>query len=195
MPSRNLIIAITGTPGSGKSTFAKELEESIPNSKVIEINDIVEKERLYSSIDKMGSKIVKIKELEKKVNEIAKEQSKSSIVILVGHLVAELALKQDITIVMRINLKELVKRLESRKYQKEKVKENIISESTDYCGIKCRELGNETYEIETMEQRKEMIDYIKGIISGKKTKTPNTEEISKFKELLDLIMEDNKYGL
>lgn len=194
MADKNLIIVVTGTPGSGKSTFAKQLAGSLENSELIEINDIVDRYKIYSSIDKLGSKIVKLDELQSKMNEIIKENSKKNLIVA-GHLAPEINLKQDITVVIRIGLKELVKRLEARKYQKEKIKENIISESVDYCGIKSREKCKETYEIETKEQKDEMIEYIKSIISGKKAKSPNMEEISKFDELLELIMDGNKYGL
>ena len=195
MANKNLIIAVTGTPGSGKSTFAKELADSLENSELVEINDIVDKYKLFSSIDKLESKIVKLDALQTKMDEIIKDDLKRSNLIIVGHLVAEIKLEQDITIVIRVGLKELVKRLEARNYQKEKIRENIVSESVDYCGIKSRENCKETYEIETKEQKKEMVDYVKGVISGKKAKMPNTEEISKFKELLELIMDGNKYGL
>jgi broad-specificity NMP kinase len=57
----------------------------------------------------------------------------------VGHLVPEIKIKYDMIIVLRIGLKLLVERLEERGYQKEKIRENIVSESIDYCGIKSME--------------------------------------------------------
>lgn len=192
--AKKLIIAITGTPAVGKTTFAKELSGSIPDPRLIEINDVVEQYKLFSSIDKMGSKIVKLKQLENKIQEIVSENRKTSNILIVGHLVPELELKQDMTIVLRASLKELIKREEERGYPKEKIKENIVSESIDYFGVKSRELTPETYEIETKEQKSEIIDYIKSILAGKSIKQPDKEEISKLNELLELIMEGNTYG-
>lgn len=195
MSKGNMLIVVTGTPGAGKSSFAKELSESIPNSKLIEINDIVEEFKLFSSIDKMGSKIVKVKELESKVAEIAKGEREKANVILVGHLAPELKIKPDVAIVVRVGLAELIKRLEARKYQKEKIKENIVSESVDYCGAKMKEQCKNVHEVETERERKEIIGYVKEIASGKDAKAPKQREIKRFDELLDLIANGNKYSL
>lgn len=194
MAGRKIVIAVTGTPASGKTTFAKELAGSIPGAKIIEINDVVDQYKLFSSIDKLGSKIVKLKELEANMTELMKK-NKDHTVIIVGHLVPELKLNQDITVVLRIGLRDLIKRLEARGYQKEKIKENIVSESIDYCGVKSREVCRETYEVETKTQKDEITDYILAKIEGKEKKPPETEEISKFNDLLDLITDGNNYGL
>ena len=191
-----LLIVVTGTPGAGKSSFAKELIGALDGAKLIEINDIVEEYKLFSSIDKMGSRIVKLKELEAKLKDVIKNQRKNSDIILVGHLASEMELKPDIAIVVRVTLNELIKRLEARKYQKEKIKENIISESVDYCGMKAREQCKEAYEIETDDaERKEIIQYVVKRSEGKMPKPPEANEINRFKELLDLIADGNKYSL
>jgi broad-specificity NMP kinase len=195
MTGHNLIIAVTGTPASGKSTFAKELSAEITNSKVIELNDVVDRFKLFSSIDKLGSKIVKIRELNTKMAEIIKVDRKDSHLIIVGHLVPELELGQDITVVLRVSLRDLIKRLEARHYQKEKIGENIISESIDYCGAKSREQCRETYEAENEKQKKEILKYIKERSKGREVDRPEVREISKLDELLELVTDDNKYGL
>ncbi len=191
----NLLIAVTGTPGSGKTSFAKELQRALPNSKVIEVNDVVDQYKLFSRIDKMGSKVVKLKELEKKVQQLIKDELKSSHLIIVGHLVCELKIKQDMTVVIRIGLNELINRLEVRKYEKEKIKENIVSESVDYCGTKAKDTCKETYEVETDSDKAEIIEYIVSKASGKPSKEPDKKEINKIDEILDLVANGNKYSL
>jgi len=186
---------VTGTPGVGKSTFAKKLSDTLPNSSLVELNDIVEEYKLYSKIDEMGSKVVKLGQLEEKVKEIIKEQGSASNMIIVGHLVPEINVKYDMIIVLRIGLKKLVERLEARGYQKEKTRENIVSESIDYCGIKSMEHCEETYEVETESEQKEVMDYIMDRTEGKQGKPPEIREISKFKELMELIADGNKYSL
>jgi broad-specificity NMP kinase len=192
---KKLIISITGTPATGKSTFAKKLSDELKDSKIVELNDVVEQYKLFSSIDKMGSKIVKLEELEKKVKEIIDENIGKHDLIVVGHLVPEIKIDQDMIIVLRCSLSVLIKRQEERKYQEEKIKENIISESVDYCGVNSREQCAKTYEIETDDQKATMIGYIKDLKSGKSRQEPDKEEISKFKEMLDLITDGkNSYG-
>jgi len=186
---------VTGTPGAGKSTFAKRLASVLPNSNLVELNDIVDEYKLYSKIDEMGSKVVKLGQLEEKAKEVIKEQGSVSNMIIVGHLVPEIKIKYDMIIVLRIGLKKLVERLEERGYQKEKTRENIVSESIDYCGIKSMEHCEETYEIETESEQKEVMDYIMDRAAGRQGKPPEIREISKFKELMDLIAEGNKYSL
>jgi broad-specificity NMP kinase len=155
----------------------------------------VDQYKLFSRIDEMGSKVVKLNSLERKINEMIKANSGNSNLMIVGHLVPELALKQDITIVLRISLKELIRRLEARDYQKEKIRENIISESIDYCGIKSKERCKETYEIETDSEKREITKYILGKVHEKAASPPELKEISRFDELLELITNENKYNL
>jgi adenylate kinase len=190
-----LIVSVTGTPAVGKSSFAKKLSEALPNSKMIEINDVVEEHKLFSRIDEIGSKVVKMKELESEIQTLIEKEEKKSNLILVGHLIPDLNLKQDLVVVLRLNLNTLIERLEARDYPKEKVKENLVSESVDYCGVKAKEKCPQTYEIETDAEKEEMIDYIVSIPSGSPKKAPEMKEISKFDELLELVTSDNKYGL
>ncbi len=193
MAKDKLLIAVTGTPGAGKTMFAETLSKAITGSKLIELNDIVEEYKLFSRIDSMGSKVVKLKELEKRAKALI--ETEKSTVILVGHLAPEIDVGQEITIVVRISLKELIRRLEARKYQFEKVRENIVSETIDYCGVKSREKGFETYEVESDSDKEEITEYIKDRLSGKKHTPPDKREISRFEELLELVTNDNKYGL
>jgi adenylate kinase len=195
MTNKNMVIAITGTPAVGKSTFGKLLAEELPNSMVIELNDLVDQYKLFSGIDELGARIVKIKELEKKTKELIKEHQKNSNIIIVGHLAPELRIDLDLVIVLRAKLKELIKRLEERGYSIEKVRENLISESIDYCGEKSMDMCREVYEVENEKEKKEILKYIKDRYNNKETSRPEKKEISKLDELLELVTEGNRYGL
>ena len=192
--AKGMMIGVTGTPAAGKSTFAKEILEELPDSEMIELNDVVKRFKLFSSTDRMGSRIVKLGELEAKMKEILKTDGKKKNIIVVGHLVPEIRLKYDIIVVVRANLKELIKRMEGRKYQKEKIRENIVSESIDYCGVKSGEICTETYEVEGEKEKREILKYIKERDSGKSACRPESKEISKMDELLELVTDGNKYG-
>jgi len=190
-----LVIAVTGTPGTGKTTFAKSLSKET-GIRIIEVNDIVEDKKLFTGLDENGSKIVKLDELKKEIKGLLKKQSEEAkSIILVGHLLADLNLDYDITAVTRSNLKVLVGRLEERGYQKEKLRENLVSESIDYCGVQAAERSKETYEIETESDKAKLSYYIKERLAGKALEKPKLPEISKLEEMLELVYEGNTYGL
>lgn len=146
-------------------------------------------------MDRLGSKVVKLKELESKLTEMIKEQSKEYNTIIVGHLVPELSLGEDVVVVLRVGLRELIKRLKERSYEKEKVRENLVSESVDYCGLKSKDICDEVYEIETEAEKGEMIEYLSKRASGKPSRKPKSVEISRLDELMSIVTEGNEYGL
>ena len=197
MPKKRgiLVIAVTGTPGAGKTMFAESLSK-VTGIKTIEVNEIVEGKRLFSRVDESGSKVVKMQELKRELisTERSAEESGQKAIILVGHLLADLKLDYDITVVVRSDLKTLVSRLEGRGYQKEKLKENLVSESIDYCGVQAAERSRETYEVEGDAEKAAVIAYIGERLAGKKPETPKLPEINKMEEMLELVYEGNSYG-
>ena len=191
---RKLVVAITGTPGTGKSTFAKRLERKLDSCSIIEVNDVVEKDRLYSSKDRFGSKIVDIDGLEQAMKTEIK-RSNARVVLVVGHLASDLNLHCDVTIVLRAKLKTLVKRFEMRDYPEGKIRENLVAEATDYCGIISRERCARTYEVETAADKKKIMVYISEISRINKSREPSKKVIERMDELLGLIENGNRFGL
>ena len=102
------------------------------------------------ALTRTAHKIVKMRTLAAEIRKAKRyaEESGQKAILLVGHLLADLELKYNITVVVRANINELIQRLEARGYPTEKVKENIVSESIDYCGVQAAELSEETYEVE-----------------------------------------------
>mgnify|MGYP001626376807 CR=1 FL=1 len=98
---KHLLIGITGSPGAGKTFFAKELSAAT-GLRAIELNDIVKRCKLYKGKDSDGSLIVDIKALSLKTRELASKDS----CIIVGHLLPELSIKLNLAIVLRISLKK-----------------------------------------------------------------------------------------
>ena len=189
-----LIVAVTGTPGAGKSHLAKALEKEIPNSKAIEINDIVNKYKLYSGKDKFGTKIVKLGALSAALRRELRKYTGMT-VFVTGHLAPELRLHYAVAVVKRESLETIAKRLEERGYPKEKIKENLIVEATDYCGGKMSGICAETYEVETKSDIKRIVRYIAALSEGKRAKRPRKREINKLNDLLKLVKKGNRYGL
>lgn len=120
-------IIITGTPGTGKSAIAKAL------SKKLECRAVNEKDfALRHGIGRLEGKelIVPLEELEKKLNAFLEKEKNA---IIEGHLLCELKLKVELCIVLRAEPGEIMKRLEKKKYNIEKVFDNVFCEQTAYC--------------------------------------------------------------
>ena len=66
-----IVIAVTGTPTAGKTTFATSLSKET-GIKAIEVNDIVEEKKLFTGVDEHDSKIVKMAELKKEIKQLEK---------------------------------------------------------------------------------------------------------------------------
>jgi len=115
-------IVITGNPGVGKHTIAKEISKHL-GLPISDINNIARDAGLFEKNEDTNdvdiSKLTKI--IRKKV---------SSPNLIVGHL-APYVLSSDkikIVIVLRRNPYDLIKVYKKRKYSKEKIRENTGSE-------------------------------------------------------------------
>lgn len=190
---RRLVIAVTGTPATGKTSFANTVKNSVRGTDVIEINDIVNEQKLYSEVDKFNTRVVQLGRLRSAVQKKLKT-SNGRAVILVGHLAPELGIRYDAAIVLRQGLMELAKRMEKRGYAKEKIRDNLIAEAVDYCGAKMEKWCAVVYEAETLKERRRAVSMIKQLLEGKHIKMEK-REIDKVKDLLKLVNRGNEYGL
>ena len=120
-----MIIALTGTPGIGKTSVSKILEKTYC---VIDLNKIATDKNFIIGIDKdRDSKIVDIEKLNDFIN---KSNNKKEIVFIEGHI-SHLLKSIDKVIILRCNPNELRKRLSQKGWKKEKIKENIEAEILD----------------------------------------------------------------
>jgi len=128
-----LAILLTGTPCSGKTTLAKAWCGK--NKWVyLPLNELVEKKKLYSRIDKKdGAKIVKLKALEKEANKAIAQTSRP--LLAEGHIGCEIKLDVARVLVLRLEPNELIKHLSKRRYSSAKLQENKMAEMLDYCTI------------------------------------------------------------
>ncbi len=172
------IIVITGTPGTGKTTLARSLKRRLKGSELIEVNELVKKEKLFGGYAKDGARLVNVARLSKSLQEKIKE-GKARTVILEGHLLCEIKIRDATVIVLRSHLKELEKRLAGRRYKESKLLDNIISEGLDYCGIKASENYSKVFEL--IGTRKQLLDSSLKIVSGRVQKGKSIELIDELK--------------
>lgn len=130
-------IALTGTPGTGKTTVAGLLPY-----KVIDINALV-RGGLNLGIDaEKGCLDADMDALEQRLKELDSDE----ISILEGHFSHHFA---DRSIVLRLAPSELELRLEARGYSAEKIRENLEAEALDVILVEAVEYCLRVDEIDT----------------------------------------------
>lgn len=137
-----MIIIITGTPGTGKTTTANFLSKKL-NCNCIHISDIADEACIRTEGD---SKIIDIKKLSKKIKKMIQGSA-----IVEGHLSHLLGIG-DIGIVLRTHPKILKQRLLKHGFKGEKLRENLEAEALDVCLIESLERHKSVYEIDASEK-------------------------------------------
>lgn len=152
-----MIIGITGTPGTGKTSACAFLQD------VLDLNELIKKERLYSGIDeKRDSLIADMDAVYERVHEIENAYNRN--LIIEGHLSHHVC---DTAIVLRASPDELERRLAQRGYPEAKIRENVEAETIDVILIEAVEWCDRVYEIDTTDKTlKEVADMVGEILDG-----------------------------
>jgi len=144
-----MIIAITGTPGTGKTSVAERLKKN--DFKVIDFNKLAcENNWLIVKDENRDSNIVDIK----KFDNFIKENYKSEDIIFIeGHL-SHLLRNIDKIILLRCHPDKLRNNLSNKKWNQVKIKENIEAEILDI--ILCESIDihpkNNIFEIDVTKK-------------------------------------------
>ena len=169
-----MILIISGTPGTGKTTIARILSKELQLD-LIEINALVKENPELVTGKENGTLIIDLE----KLNEKIKERQN---IIIEGHFAHLLNFKSAIIIVLRTHPEELERRLTKKGFGKRKIKENVEAETLDACLIEALENYNEVYEINTTGKNpKEVVEEIIEILDGKKNRyTPGKIDWSEY---------------
>ena len=151
-------VALTGTPGTGKTTVATALEKH--GYTVISLFTYAKENYCIAGIDrKRGSQLIDVEKLEKTIQ---KNLSSDSLVFFEGHIAHLLRIMEKV-ILLRCHPEELRKRLRKKKWKAEKIKENIQAEIMDI--ILCEAVGQHPSEniFEVDTTKKTVADVVSAI--------------------------------
>ncbi len=137
-----MIVAVSGTPGTGKTQAAKILAKKLHANLV----SIAKLKLKYAYDKKRDTKIVSVEEVQRAAD---KKTDKRKQNIIEGHL--SHLLKTDFVIILRCNPVELEKRLRRKGWRKPKIDENVKAEILDAVVIEAIELHGrkKVFEIDT----------------------------------------------
>lgn len=179
-----MLIGLTGTPGTGKTSVSRLLENK-RSWKVIHLNDLIKEKHLYTEIDEKRNAVIADMEpireyLQETIdrNELKEEHGRENeVVIIESHLAHYIA---DIVIVLRAYPLELEMRLNTRGYSEEKIKENVEAEALDVILIEAFEWCKKVFEVNTTgksieEVGQDIEKIIDNMLNG------NEEELSEYK--------------
>ena len=170
--SKDTVIFISGTPCTGKTTVAADLNDFLSdngfNSKLIKINDFAfENDLVLGEDPDKFYKVIDIDKLNICLNEeidnfLSNDESGSiKVMIVEGHL-SHLCEGADKMIVLRLDPSILKERLKERNYAESKINENLEAEALAVCSAEAYDIyKDKTNEIDvSYKSVKEIRDLI-----------------------------------
>ncbi len=148
--NKKTVIALTGTPGTGKTGVAEILRKK--DFAIIELNSEIKKRKLYSNYDKKRKTYVAdMKKVEKFLEkELKSEKYKNKTAIIDSHL-SHLLPRSIIgaVIVLRCEPAVLEKRLAKKGWSMEKIRENVESEIIGLIEYEARKKHRKVFVIDS----------------------------------------------
>ncbi|MCJ7443928.1 MAG: adenylate kinase family protein [Methanotrichaceae archaeon] len=142
-------IALTGTPGTGKTTISRLLPY-----RIVGINDLVNEGLCLGMDPERGCLEADMNGIDDHLGEL----DTADILILDSHFSHFFAKK---AIVLRLNPQELRKRLESRGYNEKKIRENLEAEALD---IVLAEAVENCYQVDEIDTTGKTPEQVAGLI-------------------------------
>ncbi len=163
------LIAISGTPGTGKTAVAKLLATQL-TATLLELNQIIKEQQFLlgkdADRDTFIADIDRLQDYLRKLLGASKGRY-----IIVGHFADEAPDELlEVLVVLRCNPVDLTHRLQTRGWSQEKIIENIQAEILGECTTQAllRHPRHKVFEIDTTKSSsEEVVRTIKTILTGK----------------------------
>ena len=152
-----MIIGITGTPGTGKTSASALI------GGVLDLNELIRDEGLYLGIDEARDSL--IADMDAVYDRVCGiDEARDGNLVIEGHLSHHVS---DSAIVLRLAPDELERRLMARGYSGAKISENALAEAIDVILVEAVDWCDKVYEIDTTGKTvKEVADAILGILDA-----------------------------
>jgi len=170
-----MIIALTGTPGTGKtsiSEFIKEHSKYRDKYRIIDLHKLILDEKLYTGRDEdRDTYIADMERLRERVVDLIRQTPVGMDTMIEGHI--SHYFPADVIIVLRAAPVALRKRLgKRREYSFEKIKENSDAEALDVILVESVEASDRVFEIDTTDMNlisvvRSVNDIIESLKEGK----------------------------
>ncbi len=142
-------VCITGTPGTGKSEIARRLSKEL-GWKMVELNKLAKEKGCIAGYDeKRGCEEVDVEKLAREVEKMEGD------LVLESHFSHYMPC--DAVFVLRVDPKELRKRLQKKGWKEKKIKENMEAEITEVCKSEALEEEKRVYEVDTTRKKPEEV--------------------------------------
>jgi adenylate kinase len=155
-----MLIALSGTPGVGKTTASQLLLAK--GYKILQIEKLAEDNGFVFAIDEeSNSKIIDVEGLDEFISKHFTGENN----IIEGHLSHLLSV--DFAIILRCDPLVLKQRLEVKGWPPKKIKENVGAEILDVIKVEAYEVLDTVYEIDTTSKTpEEVAAQIENILKG-----------------------------
>jgi adenylate kinase len=147
-----MIISITGTPKTGKTSVAKTLAKKL-GWRLVSLNQLAEDKEFYLGYDRSRkSRIVDIKKLQLEVSKLSRQHKN---LILESHYSHDMPC--DVVVILRTNPGELRKRMQKCGWPKKKTEENVEAEIMEVVREEALEKVRAVLEIDTTGKKPEWV--------------------------------------
>ena len=163
-------LAVTGTPGTGKTTATNLLETDLD---VVHLNELVRREQLYSEVDEERESVVA------DLDAISTRLEGREDLVVDSHLSHHLDI--DAVVVLRCEPATLEDRLRERGASPAKARENAESEALDVILAEAVEKHGEpnVFEIDTTDRSPESVaEEIESVIAGERRPSAGTVDFT-----------------